>query len=69
MFPCGELGWSPQIAISANGRFNNKKRVSQREFEVYRLMVREGIFNPILESGRLTQKFIVDKYLTLEGDR
>ncbi|XP_045468086.1 uncharacterized protein LOC123676313 [Harmonia axyridis] len=45
------------------------KRISKREFECYRLMSRSGKFNPILFCGRLTQQFIVDKYVEVEGDR
>ncbi|XP_044756839.1 uncharacterized protein LOC123315244 [Coccinella septempunctata] len=64
LFPHGELGWSTDMFRSCG-----RKRITKREFDCYRLMSRLNQFNPIILCGRLTQQYIVDKYVELEGDR
>lgn len=46
-----------------------RKCISSREFDCYRLMSRFGQINPILLCGQLTQQYIIDKYIALEGNR
>lgn len=76
LFPNGEPGWQPGIAkdVSA-GNVNNEeeqgeknKNVSMLEFYSYHLQERQ-IFNPLLHAGKLTQQFIVDAFLKVEGQR
>ncbi|XP_044761985.1 uncharacterized protein LOC123319187 [Coccinella septempunctata] len=64
LFPHGELGWSTDMFRSCG-----RKRITKGEFDCYRLMSRLNQFNPIILCGRLTQQYIVNKYVELEGDR
>ncbi|RWS25337.1 uncharacterized protein B4U80_04936 [Leptotrombidium deliense] len=63
LFPLGEHGWSFTMKTEAN------KNISPLQYYSYRLTVREGRFNPILCSGRLTQQYIINCYLTVESQR
>ncbi|XP_044745405.1 uncharacterized protein LOC123307240 [Coccinella septempunctata] len=64
LFPNGEYGWFLDCM-----KKDNHKRVSMREFICYRLMIRLNQFNPLVLCGRLTQQYIVDKFVQLETQR
>lgn len=50
-----------------------KGPVTMREYVSFKLAVRgslpAGDFNPVLNSGKLTQQLIIDYYCQIEGDR
>lgn len=81
LFPHGDQGW--QIGLQKSGNtdadlnensdnYDNderkRKTVSMLEFYSYRLQERNS-FNPLLHAGKLTQQFIVDAFLKVEGQR
>lgn len=63
LFPNGERGWSPNCLHT----FGNR-RVTLLQFYAYRLSARYG-FNTLLSAGKLTQQYIVDAYVKVEGSR
>lgn len=73
IWPRGETGW--HIAMKHNGvrRTPIRDSLTMREYICFKMTVRgegpSGDFNPVLNSGRLTQQLIVDYYCRIEGDR
>lgn len=63
LFPYGTKGWN--IYMSS---VNSKHRVTQLQFYSYRLSIRDD-FNPLLHAGKLTQQYIVDGFIKIEGNR
>ncbi|XP_071577140.1 uncharacterized protein [Temnothorax nylanderi] len=52
----------------STGRTTNKK-ISAKDFYAYRIMIRLGLANHILECRQLFQQFIVDMYAKIESER
>ena len=63
LFPHGDRGWHDNIAS-----IDSEHRVTQLQYYSYRLMVRDE-FNPLLHAGKLTQQFVTDSYIKIEGNR
>ncbi|RWS22012.1 uncharacterized protein B4U80_01223, partial [Leptotrombidium deliense] len=63
LFPNGDNGWSYQMKTT------NGKNVSPLQYYSFRLTPRNGQFNQVLCSGRLTQQYIINCYLTIESQR
>lgn len=81
LFPHGDPGWQRGIdkvgknkdAHNANsdnddGDEEKTRKVSMLEFYSYHLQERQS-FNPLLSSGKLSQQYIVDAFLKVEGQR
>ncbi|ODM87033.1 ATP-dependent DNA helicase PIF1 [Orchesella cincta] len=68
LFPYGEPGWQTGKGDEEKLRKTNGSNLTQQDFYAYRLQVRLQ-FNPILHSGKLTQQFIIDAFLKVEGGR
>ena len=70
-FPRGEDGYREDIDYFTDDTFSNKtkKRVSVREYFVYKLMTRDDEVSTILHDGRLFQQFVVDAYTMIEAQR
>ena len=64
--PYGQPGWHHGILLQhpAGGRHE----ISMREFYAYKLPIRVD-FNPVLESSRLTQQYVVDQWVKTEHQR
>jgi len=60
LFPYGDKGWSYDLRI--------KSKITPLQYFTNRIAIRD-IFNPLIHSGKLTQQYIIDSYLKVEGDR
>ncbi|KAI9091201.1 hypothetical protein K1719_028265 [Acacia pycnantha] len=71
LFPRGEDGYRDDIDHFADDIGSNRanKRVSMREYFVYKLMTRHDEVSTILHAGRLFQQFVVDAYTMIEAQR
>ena len=71
LFPRGEDGYRDDINHFTDDIDSNKskKRVSMREYFVYKLMTRKNEVSTILHAGRLFQQFVVDAYTMIEAQR
>ncbi|KAI9082466.1 hypothetical protein K1719_035609 [Acacia pycnantha] len=71
LFPRGEDGYRDDIDHFADDIGCNRanKRVSMREYFVYKLMTRHDEVSTILHAGRLFQQFLVDAYTMIEAQR
>ncbi|XP_065318568.1 uncharacterized protein LOC135926571 [Gordionus sp. m RMFG-2023] len=67
LFPHGDPGWQPNM-IAEGFENSGRSKISMLQFKIARLAVRQNIFNPLLNSGRLTQQYIVDSYLQVEAN-
>jgi hypothetical protein len=65
LFPNGEKGWDEEMK-SEKQAIRNRNTLLQ--FYSYRLAIRDE-FNPILNVGKLSQQYIVDAYVKIEGNR
>jgi hypothetical protein len=65
LFPHCELGWSEEMN---SNKGSSRNRITLLQFYSYRLSVRQE-FNPILNAAKLTQQYIVDAYVKIEGNR
>ncbi|KAI9128693.1 hypothetical protein K1719_000176 [Acacia pycnantha] len=65
LFPREEDGYREDIDHFADdiGSNQSKKRVSMKEYFVYKLMTRNDEVSTILHAGRLFQQFVVDAYI------
>jgi hypothetical protein len=63
LFPNGDEGFKLKIKMATTTKF-----ISHFQFYSYRLAIRDE-FNPILSAGKLTQQYIVDAYVKVEGNR
>jgi hypothetical protein len=62
LFPNGDLGWDCSMKRTTG------KGLTQLDYYSHRLSIRND-FNPLLNAGKLTQQFIVDAYVKIEGNR
>ncbi|KAI9072566.1 hypothetical protein K1719_045453 [Acacia pycnantha] len=71
LFPRGEDGYRDDIDHFADDIGCNRanKRVSMREYFVYKLMTRHDEVSTILHTGILFQQFVVDAYTMIEAQR
>ncbi|XP_065322694.1 uncharacterized protein LOC135929885 [Gordionus sp. m RMFG-2023] len=67
LFPHGDPGWQPNM-IAEGFENSGRSKISMLQFKIARLAVRQNIFNPLLNAGRLTQQYIVDSYLQVEAN-
>lgn len=72
LLPFGQAGWEPNIQATPydndNARPNrSRKSVSMLQYYSATLAFR-GEFNPFLESGKLSQQYIVDAYSKIEAN-
>jgi hypothetical protein len=65
LFPHSELGWSEDMKPTKE---SSRNRITMLQFYSYRLAIRKE-FNPILNAAKLTQQYIVDAYVKIEGNR
>jgi hypothetical protein len=65
LFPHSELGWDGEMKSSLESMRN---RITMLQHYSYRLAIRKE-FNPILNAAKLTQQYIVDAYVKIEGNR
>uniref|UniRef100_A0A6P7GX72 Uncharacterized protein LOC114344016 n=1 Tax=Diabrotica virgifera virgifera TaxID=50390 RepID=A0A6P7GX72_DIAVI len=65
LYPTGGRGWCKNISLIHQSA--TRKRVTLRAFYAYRFMVRDT-FNPLLESAKLTQQYIVNCYTKIESN-
>jgi hypothetical protein len=65
LFPNGEKGWDEEMKSEKQAIRN---RITLLQFYSYRLAIRDE-FNPILNAGKLSQQYIVDAYVKIEGNR
>ncbi len=63
LFPNGDEGFKLKIKMTSTTEF-----ISHLQFYSYRLAIRDD-FKPILSAGKLTQQYIVDTYVKVEGNR
>ena len=64
--PYGQPGWCHGILRQhAVGGWHE---ISMREFYAYKLAIRAG-FDPVLESSKLTQQYVVDQWVKIEHQR
>ncbi|TFK18689.1 hypothetical protein FA15DRAFT_552145, partial [Coprinopsis marcescibilis] len=68
LFPCGELGWHPDLTMHEPGR-EKPRRLSQTCFVAYRLQVRPQEFLTILHGKHLLQCYLVDMYASIDQNR
>ena len=64
--PYGQPGWHHGILLQHP--VGGRHEISMREFYAYKLAIRAG-FNPVLESSRLTQQYVVDQWVKIEHQR
>src|SRR5258705_9316256 len=69
LFPFGEPGWQPnwQCESYDGARQRMRNKVSMLQYKVAQTAVR-GDFNPIINSGKLSQQWIVDSCLQVEAN-
>ncbi len=65
LFPHCELGWNEEMNSTKE---SSRSRITLLQFYSYRLSIRQE-FNPILNAAKLTQQYIVDAYVKIEGNR
>ncbi|CAL8129145.1 unnamed protein product [Orchesella dallaii] len=68
LFPYGDPGWQTGKEEQQKLKKTNGSNLTQQDFYSYRLQLRPQ-FNPILHAGKLTQQFIIDAFLKVEGGR
>ena len=64
--PYGQPGWHHGILLQHPA--GGQHEISMREFYAYKLPIRVD-FNPVLESSRLTQQYVVDQWVKIEHQR
>ena len=67
LYPFGERGWQPEIELMNNENAQRSK-ISMLQYKVEQTAVRRGVFNPILNAGKLFQQWAVDSYLQVEAN-
>ncbi|KII68454.1 hypothetical protein RF11_10812 [Thelohanellus kitauei] len=70
IFPFGEPGWQPNWQCpSYEGITGNpiRKNISMLQYKAALTAIR-GDFNPVMNSGKLTQQWLVDSYLQIEAN-
>ena len=69
LFPHGEAGWNCNMKISNIGG-QKRTKLSRREYITYKfLSIRNSNSLLCVHFGKLFQRFIVDAYVKVEGDR
>ena len=71
LFPNGNLGWHfniEQITTRTRGASGKARRVTLKMYYSYLLSVRQNDLNVLLRFSKLTQQFIVDAYVKIEGN-
>lgn len=63
IFPNGKYGWMPNMKC-----IDNKNNISTLLFYNYKFSIRND-FSPFINLGKLTQQFIVDAWVKVEGSR
>lgn len=63
IFPNGGFGWMPYMK-----QVNNKNNITMLQFYCYRFSIRDD-FNQFINLGKLSQQFIVDAWVKVEGSR
>ena len=66
LFPNGDQGWHEDLRSKKD---SNRNRISLLQYYSNRFAIRNNEFNPLLKAGKLTQQFIVDSYVKIEGNR
>lgn len=69
LFPAGEPGWTPGQLHHEEHRTRVRQQITCLQFYSFRLAVRPGVFSPIHAAGKLTQQYVVDTYVRVEGNR
>ncbi|XP_061348988.1 uncharacterized protein LOC133294353, partial [Gastrolobium bilobum] len=71
LFPYGEDGYRDDVERSyiPQGKTNPGSNVSMREFFSFRIQMRSGESQVLLNSRKLFQQFLVDAYTMVESDR
>lgn len=69
LFPYGDDGYSIDISQRDPTTKVPLKTVSAASFYSFRIMVREGVENPLVHFGALFSKYLVDKYAKIETER
>jgi len=74
LFPYGTFGWNINMPLDTNrSRSFSRKRVSMKEYYQYKIQIRgnslEDDRDVLIKAGKLTQQYIVDAYVKVEGDR
>ncbi len=64
LFPHSELGWSEDIKSTKE---SSRNRITMLQYYSYPLAIRRE-FNLILNAAKLTQKYIVNAYVKIEGN-
>ena len=62
LFPLGEPGWQPYMP----GLLEPTRNISILQWKVAHTAVRD-YFNPVMRAGKLTQQWLVDSFLQVEG--
>lgn len=65
LFPYGEAGWHYNLMNNSS----NPRRITQLQFNAFRLYAHMGEFNTVLRGGRLFQQFIVDMWVSTDQNR
>ena len=63
IFPNGGFGWMPNLK-----QRNGKNNVTMLQFYCYKFAIRTD-FSPFLNLGKLTQQYIVDAWVKVEGSQ
>ncbi len=65
LFLNGEKGWDEEMKSEKQ---TIRNRITLLQFYSYRLAIRDE-FNPTLNAGKLSQQYIFDAYVKIEGNR
>ena len=68
IFPFGGSGQSPRVLDTKSQNSENSSNISALQYYKYLLRVRKG-FSQYSNLGRITQQFVVDQWVKIEGSR